>query len=76
MFSGYDSIASVYDNINAEIDYSKWADFIEAAFDKYLDKRPEIVLDLACGAGTMTRELAKMKDDGMIDYDRNCFRIL
>ena len=57
MFSGYDSIASVYDNINAEIDYSKWADFIEAAFDRYLDKRPEIVLDLACGTGSMTFEL-------------------
>ena len=57
MFSGYDSIASVYDNINAEIDYSKWADFIETSFDKYLKKRPELVLDLACGTGSMTFEL-------------------
>lgn len=54
---GYDSIASVYDNINAEIDYSAWADLIEKCFDKYLSKRPELVLDLACGTGSMTFEL-------------------
>ena len=57
MFSGYDSIASVYDNINSEIDYSAWADFIEKCFAKYLTKKPEIVLDLACGTGSMTFEL-------------------
>ena len=54
----YDSIASVYDNINAEIDYGKWADFIEACFSKYLIQKPEIVLDLACGTGSMTLALA------------------
>lgn len=57
MFSGYDSIASVYDNINSEIDYSAWADFIEKCFSQYLTKKPEIVLDLACGTGSMTLEL-------------------
>ena len=50
----YDSIARVYDGLNAEIDYKKWADFIEKCFDKYLKSRPEIVLDLACGTGKMT----------------------
>ena len=53
----YDSIASVYDNINAEIDYSAWADFIENCFKKYLNAKPELVLDLACGTGSMTFEL-------------------
>ena len=57
MFSGYDSIAAIYDNINSEIDYSKWADFIEEAFKKYLEAKPELVLDLACGTGSMTFEL-------------------
>ena len=55
--SAYDSIAAVYDNINAEIDYSAWADFIEKCFSKYMDKKPELVLDLACGTGSMTFEL-------------------
>lgn len=58
MTEGYNVIASVYDRLNAEINYAKWADFVEAAFDKFLPKRPELVLDLACGTGSMTRELA------------------
>lgn len=54
----YDSIASVYDNINSEIDYVSWADFIEECFKKHLEKKPELVFDLACGTGSMTLELA------------------
>ncbi len=54
---GYDSIASVYDNINAEIDYSAWADFIEKCFEDHLNEKPALVLDLACGTGSMTFEL-------------------
>ena len=55
--SAYESIASVYDNINSEINYSAWADFIEECFIKYLSKKPSLVLDLACGTGSMTLEL-------------------
>ena len=54
----YSMLASVYDELNAELDYSEWADFIEACFDKYMKKKPELVLDLACGTGLMTHELA------------------
>ncbi len=67
-YEGYGAIAGVYDRLNADIDYEKWADFIEACFDKYLNKRPELVLDLACGTGTMTRALAKRGYD-MIGVD-------
>ena len=54
----YDSIARVYDTLNAEVDYGAWADFIEKCFAKYLKDKPTLVLDLACGTGRMTRELA------------------
>ena len=37
--ANYDSIASVYDNINSEIDYSAWADFIENCFTRYLSAK-------------------------------------
>ena len=67
-YSGYDAIAHVYEKLNSEIDYKKWADFVEAAFDRFLPARPEIVLDLACGTGTMTRELASRGYD-MIGVD-------
>ena len=55
---GYDAIARVYDKINEQIDYKAWADFFESCFNKHLLAKPEIVLDLACGTGRMTRELA------------------
>ena len=64
----YSELASVYDALNAEIDYAAWADFIEACFDKYMKKRPSIVLDLACGTGQMTSELAERGYD-MIGAD-------
>ena len=64
----YDAIASIYDKLNKDIDYAAWADFVERAFSKYLDKKPELVLDLACGTGSMTVELAKRGYD-MIGVD-------
>ena len=54
----YDSIARVYDLLNADVDYGAWADFIEKCFERYLEEKPTLVLDLACGTGRMTRELA------------------
>ena len=57
MNSSYDAIASIYDSINADIDYSSWADFIEECFKRYMQEKPSLVLDLACGTGRMTFEL-------------------
>ena len=65
---GYGAIARVYDKLNAEIDYAAWADFVEKCFDRYLPQRPELVLDLACGTGSMTLELARRGYD-MIGVD-------
>ena len=54
----YDLLAPFYDTVNRDVDYKAWADFIEEVFDTTLDKRPELILDLACGTGRMTLELA------------------
>ena len=54
MYDGYHAIATAYDRFNADVDYERWSDFIQACFDKYLPARPQIVLDLACGTGRMT----------------------
>ena len=67
-YDGYFAIAGVYDKLNKEIDYSKWADFFEKCFERYSEAKPEIVLDLACGTGRMTREMAKRGYD-MIGVD-------
>ena len=82
-YEGYEAIARVYDKLNAEIDYGAWADFLEKCFERFLSRKPEIVLDLACGTGRMTRELAvrgydmigvdgsaEMLSEAMYSYDR------
>lgn len=65
---GYNAIARVYDKLNADIDYRAWADFVERCFDRFLPQRPSLLLDLACGTGSMTLELAARGYD-MIGVD-------
>ena len=67
-YDGYLAIASVYDKLNKEIDYSRWADFFELCFEKYGKEKPTLVLDLACGTGRMTCEMARRGYD-MIGID-------
>ena len=56
----YDLIAPIYDKVNGEIDYSAWADFVEENIKRYNpDMKTELVLDLGCGTGKMTLELAR-----------------
>ena len=65
----YDLLAPFYDAINADIDYSEWADFIEKILKKECKARAELVLDLGCGTGKMTLELARRGYDMTgIDY--------
>ncbi len=67
-FEGYSAIAAVYDKLNKELDYSTWADFLEECFRRYGTGESGLVLDLACGTGRMTRELAARGYD-MIGVD-------
>ena len=67
-YDGYRAIAGVYDRLNAEIDYEGWADFVESCFARYLIKKPTLLLDLACGTGSMTLALAERGYD-MIGVD-------
>lgn len=68
MYDGYHALASAYDRLNAEVDYARWSQFVEACFDRFLPARPEIVLDLASGTGRMTFPLADRGYD-MIGID-------
>ena len=65
----YDLIAPFYDSVNSHINYQEWADFIEKIFTKEMAQKPDLVLDLGCGTGRMTLELAKRGYDMTgIDY--------
>ena len=58
-FDAYSAIARVYDRLNAEVDYVSWAEFIQKCFQKYADTPPSLVLDLACGTGTISCLMAE-----------------
>ncbi len=63
----YEALAAVYDVLNGDVDYKKIADFYEKAFETS-HITPELVLDLGCGTGIMTVEMAARGYD-MIGVD-------
>ncbi len=66
----YGKFAAVYDSLMEDVPYGKIADIIDAKIKKYNIKN-NIVLDLACGTGTLTYELSK-KGYEMIGADISC----
>lgn len=63
----YTALAAWYDRLNADLDYGAWADFLCECFVR-CGVSPKLVLDLACGTGCMTMELAERGMD-MIGSD-------
>ena len=55
--SSYEFLAGCYDRFTYDVDYAAWADYIEQHFRKR-GLPGKTVLDLACGTGSLTRELA------------------
>ena len=55
--SSYDFLAGCYDELTYDVGYPAWADYIEKHFQKR-GLPGKTVLDLACGTGSLTRELA------------------
>ena len=53
----YEALAAVYDALMGDVDYKRIASFYEAAFRR-AGLSPQLVLDLGCGTGKMTVELA------------------
>lgn len=52
-------ISEVYDTLNSDIDYEKWADFTEECFKKYCTLGVKHINEIACGTGSMSVLLAK-----------------
>lgn len=59
IYGQYEALASFYDGLNPDVNYREWADFVEDIFKKYGKIETKMVLDLACGTGSMSVELAK-----------------
>lgn len=56
--SGYQTLAAFYDRFTGDVDYPAMADHLLALFERH-GTRPETVLDLACGSGSLTVELLR-----------------
>ena len=57
MTESYRSLASCYDELTRDVNYAAWADYLEAHFRRR-GLPGSTVLDLACGTGSLTWELA------------------
>ena len=68
--NSYTNFAAIYDKLMSEdIDYDKWADYIENIF-AHFDNSPKLICDLACGTGNITIPMAKRGYD-MIGTDKS-----
>ena len=54
----YSRLASIYDCVMQHVDYVHWVDYLERVFVRH-DLAPHLVLDLACGTGSLALELRK-----------------
>jgi cyclopropane fatty-acyl-phospholipid synthase-like methyltransferase len=54
----YNNFAYVYDKLTLDIDYKKWADYIENILSKHKTKA-SMILELGCGTGSFGEEMAR-----------------
>lgn len=52
----YEAFASVYDVLMQDVDYKKRTEYLLEIFDRY-DRKPTLLLDLACGTGSFAKEM-------------------
>lgn len=69
----YENFASVYDIFMDDIPYKKWICYLESIFEKF-NVKPNLILDLCCGTGNISTEMAKKGYD-LIGID-NSFQML
>ena len=64
----YEKFAYAYDRMMTNVNYTRWTHYIESIFDRY-DCKPRRILDVACGTGALTIQLA-LKGYEMTGVDR------
>ena len=52
--NSYETLSEYYDRFTDDVGYEEWADFFERLFERE-GVKPSLVLDLACGTGSLTR---------------------
>ena len=65
--NNYQTLAAYYDQFTEDVQYTAWVNFFENLFTRE-QLQPKLILDLACGTGSLTKLLARRGDD-MIGVD-------
>lgn len=65
----YTALASFYDRLTEDVNYERWAEYLEKLIDRYSASK-DIVLELACGTGSLSRLLSEKGYD-MICVDNS-----
>ena len=55
----YERFAYAYDRIMYNVDYHRWADYIQKIF-RHHSESPKSILDIACGTGALTFILSEL----------------
>lgn len=63
MTDHYSALAAVYDRLNGELDYVRWAAYLDSEIRAHAAIPVKLVLDLCCGTGTMTLALDRLGYD-------------
>ena len=61
--SGYSTFARYYDELTANIDYKKRGEYFHAIIQKFKSTQGNILLDLACGTGSISQVMARLGYD-------------
>ena len=59
----YHCFAAYYDRLTWDVDYPGRAQYFQALLQKYHRGKVELLLDLACGTGSLSLELARLGYD-------------
>ena len=74
--SRYSVFARYYDELTANINYKKRASYFNSLIQKFSSTKGKILLDLACGTGSLSEEMAKLGYDVIgVDYSEEMLGI-
>ncbi len=59
----YATLAEFYDRLTTDVNYAARADYLLGLFAHHGGRRPQTLLDLGCGSGSLTLELARQGVD-------------
>ncbi len=63
MDTGYEAFSMYYDSLTENVDYKHRAAYFNSLIGKYKQSQGNVLLDLACGTGSMSEEMAKLGYD-------------